>query len=65
MLKKIGQRPGVRRTFRFSSRTPHAFNIFLRAIYIYVNIYYPCNINFNHENKTINNEIKEKKLNGN
>ena len=22
MLKKFGQRPGVRRTFRFSSRTP-------------------------------------------
>ena len=46
MLKKFGQRPGVQRTFRFSSRTSHAFNIFfLRAIY------YFFNLNFNHEIK--------------
>ena len=53
MLKKFGKRPGVRRTFRFSSRTPHAFNFFfLRAMYIIF-----CNLNFNHEKKTNNNEI--------
>ena len=56
MLKKFGQRPDVRRTFRFSSRTPHAFNIlFLRAIYIIF-----CNLNFKTKrNKTINNEMRE------
>ena len=55
MLKKFGQRPGVRRTFRFSSRTPHAFNIFFFTSYIY----YFCNLNFNNKIKTINNEINE------
>ena len=52
MLKNFGQRPGVRKTFRFSSRTPHALKIFFYELYIY--IYYFCNLNFNHE-------IKEKK----
>ena len=35
MLKKFVQRPGVRRTFRFSSRTPNkdAFKIFLNVVF--------------------------------
>ena len=53
-LKKYGQGPGVRRTFRLSSRTPHAFNNFLQAIFFFYNLTFKTM-----RNKTINNEIKE------
>ena len=57
MLKKFGQRPGVQRTFRFSSRTPHAFNSFFYELYI---SFY--NLSFKTmRSKTIKNEIKERK----
>ena len=54
MLKKFGQRPGVRRTFRFSSRTTHAFNNFFYELYIF---FYNL-ISKTMRNKTTNNKIK-------
>ena len=57
-LKKFVQRPCVRRTFRFSSRTPHAFNNFFYELYMF--FFY--NLTFKTlRNKTINNEIEENK----
>ena len=41
MLKKFGQRPGVQRTFRFSSRTPqyiqHVYTFKIKKRLKYVN----------------------------